>query len=655
MHAIEADEDIAGEAVDLFVEVSDFELGLQVHVILDVGMHAVFRGLAILAEQDEDGEEDGLKRDGEGEEAEGIRVELRNAGNIDPVHDEPESEDADVDEEKRNAAGKLRDPVRGFLHHRPFVFGFLVDVARGGVAEALDGAAVAAAHRGEQVHGGLRAELKKLFQIRPVEPERLGVLRGHDGCAARAFIEHRQLAEEIAARGDFEHDALSGVVLEKHFHLARTDDEDGVAGIAVIEDRFAGCEVDDIELCGEFRALVIVQQMEERDFFEQIGFWTHGGSNSARPAIVQGARERIRDGKPEDAMEMFANSPRTGVVSTHMIFRIRSFPISLAMLALAARAHADPLAELAAFSSFKNVNLDKLASGSVMAARGPAMSFPRGLAVESCYVVRKPLQKAVELHKEWSPLKHPELKVWLHGDLAKHSGVADFQKLRSAPPGSPVRAFVSATQKLASGGADLQLSKAEAAAYAGTPGADSGAMPEKVVNFWSNVLAQRTQAYVGGGLGRLAPYENTGEAIRPADEVARLLKDAGKIHAQFSALLDGVKGALPPTLYWEMVGVEDEAALNLGASYWKPGANTWQGVDVQYYATTGYCALLSFVQMWPVTIGGQEATLVWRGDLISSTTIGSLHGVERMGSSTAMMREMQKFVECFLNDAAKAP
>ena len=76
---------------------------------------------------------------------------------------------------------------------------------------------------------------------------------------------------------------------------------------------------------------------------------------------------------------------------------------------------------------------------------------------------------------------------------------------------------------------------------------------------------------------------------------------------------------------------------------------------MQYYATTGYCALLSFMQMWPVTIAGQDATLVWRGDLISSTTIGSLHGVERMGSSTAMMREMQKFIERFLSDAAKAP
>jgi len=45
-----------------------------------------------------------------------------------------------------------------------------------------------------------------------------------------------------------------------------------------------------------------------------------------------------------------------------------------------------------------------------------------------------------------------------------------------------------------------------------------------------------------------------------------------------------------------------------------------------------------------------EATLVWQGDLVSSTTLASLHGVERMGSSTAMMRETQKFIERFLSD-----
>ena len=343
-----------------------------------------------------------------------------------------------------------------------------------------------------------------------------------------------------------------------------------------------------------------------------------------------------------------------------MISRLRFYQTPMIALALVARAHADPVAELLPFSSFKTVNLEKLASGTVQATRGPAMSFPRGLAVESCYVVRKPLQKTAEFHQQWNPARHPELKVWMHSDLTARAGVAEFQKLRSAPVNGAVRKFVAATQKLGAGPGDLQLSKAEAKAFESTPGSDAGAMPAKVADFWSGILSQRAQAFVSGGLSRQPPCEVGGETIRAGDDISRLLKDAGKMRAQFSALLDGAslsggKGSLTPSLYWELVGVEDDAALNLGASYGRPGANTWQGAEVQYFATGGYLAFLTLTQMWPVQVGGQEMTLVWQGDLITSNELASLHGVERMGSSTAMMRETQKFIERFVSDANKAP
>ena len=136
------------------------------------------------------------------------------------------------------------------------------------MAQSLDGLAVAAAHGGEQIHGRLRAELEKPIQVRAVEPERRRLLSGNHGGAAGALIEHREFAEEIASRGDLEHDAFAGVVLEKHLDLARADDVDGVARFAVVEDRLAAGKVDDLEVGGEFRALVIVEQFEERNFLE---------------------------------------------------------------------------------------------------------------------------------------------------------------------------------------------------------------------------------------------------------------------------------------------------------------------------------------------------------------------------------------------------
>ena len=114
-----------------------------------------------------------------------------------------------------------------------------------------------------------------------------------------------------------------------------------------------------------------------------------------------------------------------------MISQFRFLSLA-AVLALGTHAGADPLAELSAISTFKSVDLDKLAAGSVQIARGPAMSFPRGLAVESVYVMRVPVQKAVEIHEQWNPNKHPELKVYLHGELSGKPTAADFQKLASA-------------------------------------------------------------------------------------------------------------------------------------------------------------------------------------------------------------------------------
>jgi len=260
----------------------------------------------------------------------------------------------------------------------------------------------------------------------------------------------------------------------------------------------------------------------------------------------------------------------------------------------------------------------------------------------------------------WNPNKHPELKVFLHGDLSAHPVLADFQKLAGAPSIPPVKTFVAATQKLGPDGTDLQLTKAEAAAFASQPatGASAGALPPKMAAFWSDLLLRRTQAFLSGGIAHLPPYETLGESIRPADEVARLLKDVPKVRSQFAALIDGnpltgTKAVPPQSVYWEMFDADGQGALNLGALYVHPNGDAWQALDGEYYASGGYYALLTFHQMWPVKIAGRDCTLVWRTDLISAATLATLHGVERMGSSTAMMRETKKTIESLLKDAGQ--
>jgi hypothetical protein len=56
--------------------------------------------------------------------------------------------------------------------------------------------------------------------------------------------------------------------------------------------------------------------------------------------------------------------------------------------------------------------------------------------------------------------------------------------------------------------------------------------------------------------------------------------------------------------------------------------------------------------MWPVSVDGKASTLVWRGDMISSASLASLHGVERLGSESAMMKDISKAITLFRRDTA---
>src|SRR4029077_18310348 len=132
-----------------------------------------------------------------------------------------------------------------------------------------------------------------------------------------------------------------------------------------------------------------------------------------------------------------------------------------------------------------------------------------------------------------------------------------------------------------------------------------------------------------------------------------LLKQQDKIRQRFSGFLKqtGIgrgAGSLAPELYWELLDVYDQGVITLGASYNRADANgIQQTADALYYASGGYYVALTLYQMWPVTTDGKHSTLVWGGDMISSTSLAELHGVERLGSESAMMKDISKAITFF--------
>jgi len=335
----------------------------------------------------------------------------------------------------------------------------------------------------------------------------------------------------------------------------------------------------------------------------------------------------------------------------------RITPVGVLLLMLLARstiARADAVSELAAFSIFDKVDLAQLANSDVKTAHGPPMGNPRFLSVQSCYVASGSPAQQIEALRRWDPTRHRELKVFLHSDLPGNPSAANFSKLQNAPDNGPVRSFVSATQKLSP---ELQISKDEARKFS-PAGAGGGAVPTAVGKFWSEVLAARTHSFSSGGTSAQPPYDHGGQAIRVSEELNGLLRQQEKIRRQFSGFLGNTgigrgAGSLSPELYWELLDVDDQGVVSLGAYYNRGGAGgSYQAADVLYYASGGYYVALTLYQMWPVNVEGKASTLVWRGDMISAASLGSLHGVERLGSESVMMKDISKAVTLFRRDTS---
>lgn len=317
-------------------------------------------------------------------------------------------------------------------------------------------------------------------------------------------------------------------------------------------------------------------------------------------------------------------------------------------------AAADAGSELAGFSVFDKIDINELAKNDVKTLHGPPMSG-RFLSVQSCYVTPGSPAQQIEALNQWNPAKHRELKVYLHSDIPSSPAAANFARLKDAPDNGAVHSLVSATQKL---GSDLQISKEEAKKFSGGENG-GGNMPAAVVAFWSDVLAGRAKNFISGGTAAQLPYDHTGESIRANEELNSLLKQQDKIRKQFSGFLGETaigrgSGSITPELYWELLEADDQGVVTLGASYHRAGANgSYQAADVLYYASGGYYVALTLYQMWPVTANGKPSTLIWRGDMISSASLADLHGVERLGSESAMMKDISKAITTFRRDTGR--
>ncbi len=279
--------------------------------------------------------------------------------------------------------------------------------------------------------------------------------------------------------------------------------------------------------------------------------------------------------------------------------------------------NADPAGELASFSVFSGVNLGEL-KGDAKSLRGPAMGNSRFQSVQTIWVAPgSPAQVGAAI-RNFNPSRHSDLHVLLH------SNGSNFSQLNNVPADGSVQWLKDATEKKST---DLQISREEAA--------KSGPFAQ----FWSGILSSRASAGVFGQ----PSYDHTGKNIRAGEEINTMLAQQGKIRQRFSGVI-GSGGEK----YWELLDVDKKGVLTLGASFSKG----MQSADVLYYASGGYYAAVTLYQFWPVEVDGKASTLIWRGDLVSSAELADLRGVERLGSESALIRDVARSVRALRWDSS---
>ena len=309
-----------------------------------------------------------------------------------------------------------------------------------------------------------------------------------------------------------------------------------------------------------------------------------------------------------------------------------------------------------AFSAFSNVDVNAMASGTVLQARGGLLSFPRGITTQSLYIIDALPAGVASKLVHWNPASHSELKVWLHhSGLPAQPTAADFSALSSLPDNSSVQFQIDSTAKFNPDSPQLQVSKEEAQLIATTSAQekDPKALFDKV---WSQILAGRINDFLNGRGSSDDDVAADGD-VHPLSDVKSLLHADIKVYGQYQRLLNqtpvkALAGSAaakiaPSDLYFECFDVEGSAAVGTGAVYQATNGTSIQSADIEYFVNSGIYAEIELEQLWPITVNGKTETLVWRDDLVSAPNIAYLHGTERLASGMIMLQETKQGVEAF--------
>ena len=299
------------------------------------------------------------------------------------------------------------------------------------------------------------------------------------------------------------------------------------------------------------------------------------------------------------------------------------FLLFLCSLALTSSfAPADPTEDIVRTKTpFRNFSLSQVSKGEILENRQGVSIVPDVQAIQTCFIVKAPVAAVTSTLLHWNPAGKPGLDVSSHRVLTPPVSAASFK-----PTLGP---FFTTTkgggwivkESKAAKGSELLLTEAEKTQLG------AATTPETLLTAWSNLLVSRFQSFQGHGAADFSSLLAAMSKIGPLDVAA-------PAHG---------------TYYWELSDLTGRGSISEGVT-WQDGTRVCDG---EFFVTSEYSASFDVSTLWPVTVDGKPATLVWRIDSAKSPQFASLKGAERLASGSLILSSTKKAIKAIREQAEK--
>jgi hypothetical protein len=297
------------------------------------------------------------------------------------------------------------------------------------------------------------------------------------------------------------------------------------------------------------------------------------------------------------------------------------FHLGVIALILPALVSADPVeTAIRSKSPFKDFTMSQVADGQVLESREGSSLSPQIEAVQTCFVIKAVPKIVAGRMLGWNPAGKPGLDVSKHQTLTSSAGAETFSKTLSPlfASSDDGTAWIAAQSKKATAAScELILTPEEKKQLA------AASTPAKLASAWSALMA-----------ARFASFREHGSA-----DFSRLLSSVEKLGAGPIPAPSG--GAV---YYWEVGKLSDRGKLSEGLTWTSP-TSPERVFDGEFFVTSEYTASLNVSTLWPVTVAGKAATLVWRIDAAFASQFTDQSGAERIASSGLMLASTKKTIE----------